>query len=166
MIWLESGFVLVTAVCSIPTAACGNGAESVVAVDGSNDAVAQSDGRSVSEGATEADVDSAGEDSGDGDSLSDGDANSSSDVQVERASTCVTNSDCGPGRLCGFRVADGCTATGACFASAMPVCNAVLPGCACDGTFVNTTCNGLPSGYTSKPLLHTGACVSDGGSSE
>jgi hypothetical protein len=41
----------------------------------------------------------------------------------------------------------------------MAICNAYSPGCACDGTEESIVCNGLPSGYARKPLLHTGACA-------
>jgi hypothetical protein len=40
---------------------------------------------------------------------------------------------------------------------------AYSPGCACDGTAINVVCNGLPSGYETKPMRHTGACLADGG---
>jgi hypothetical protein len=39
------------------------------------------------------------------------------------------------------------------------VCLAYSAGCACDGTEINVTCNGLPSGYDTKPLAHSGACA-------
>jgi hypothetical protein len=41
-------------------------------------------------------------------------------------------------------------------------CRAYLAGCACDGTEISTICTGLPDGYDTKPLRHTGPCV-DGG---
>jgi hypothetical protein len=37
-------------------------------------------------------------------------------------------------------------------------CKAYSPGCACDGTQVSIVCNGLPSGYASKPLVSAGSC--------
>jgi hypothetical protein len=75
---------------------------------------------------------------------------------------CVTDTDCASGSYCGFNDADKCAATGACFASSGVECAAYSPGCACDGTEVNVACTPYPSGYTSKPLLHTGACESGG----
>jgi hypothetical protein len=61
--------------------------------------------------------------------------------------------------LCGFPALAGCSATGSCFPSPGVICNAYVAGCACDGSEVNTACNGLPTGYAPKPLLHSGACV-------
>jgi hypothetical protein len=77
---------------------------------------------------------------------------------------CATNADCGTNRICGFESASVCPTKGECFAAPATVCQAYGPGCACDGTEVNLICNGLPTGYTTKPLAHTGAC-SDGGPS-
>ncbi|HLK41326.1 MAG TPA: tail fiber domain-containing protein [Polyangiaceae bacterium] len=78
---------------------------------------------------------------------------------------CKTNADCPNGGVCGFPEASGCAAVGACFPSPGVICNAFSPGCACDGTEVSVVCTGLPNGYVSKPLLHTGACASvDAGS--
>jgi hypothetical protein len=75
------------------------------------------------------------------------------------AAGCTTDGDCAKGSLCGFAVADACTATGQCFVSEQVVCNAFSPGCACDGSVVNTVCNNLPGGYVARPLLHDGACA-------
>jgi hypothetical protein len=74
---------------------------------------------------------------------------------------CATDTDCGTGKMCGFKTADSCSATGACFDAPGPgtaMCDAYSAGCACDGTEINLACNGYPSGYGSKPVLHTGAC--------
>jgi hypothetical protein len=57
-------------------------------------------------------------------------------------------------------VAAACSVTGACFPAPGVACDAYSPGCACDGSEINITCTGLPSGYTSKPLLHSGVCTS------
>jgi len=76
---------------------------------------------------------------------------------------CSTDADCPAGSACGFPEAEACAATqGQCFPLPGVECTAVALGCACDGTEVNIACNGLPSGYSPKPLLHTGACT-DGG---
>jgi hypothetical protein len=40
----------------------------------------------------------------------------------------------------------------------MAICNAYSPGCACDGTMISVACTGLPTGYVTKPLAHTGMC--------
>jgi hypothetical protein len=76
---------------------------------------------------------------------------------------CTSDANCPTGSACGFPEADACMTTkGECFPLPGVECNAIVLGCACDGTDVNVACNGLPSGYAPKPLKHTGACV-DGG---
>jgi hypothetical protein len=81
--------------------------------------------------------------------------------------SCVSDVDCPNNGLCGYPEAAGCAATGVCFASPGAVCLAFSPGCACDGSQINVACTGLPSGYFSKALRHTGECtsVSDSGAS-
>jgi hypothetical protein len=79
---------------------------------------------------------------------------------------CKSDADCAAGSLCGFAIADACSATGQCIVSSMVLCNAASPGCACDGTEVNIVCNGLPNGYAPAPLLHTGRCVDSGPASD
>jgi hypothetical protein len=81
--------------------------------------------------------------------------------------SCVSDGDCPNNDLCGYPEAAGCAATGVCFASPGAVCLAFSPGCACDGSQINVACTGLPSGYYSKALRHTGECtsVSDSGAS-
>ena len=54
-----------------------------------------------------------------------------------------------------------CAATGQCFPAPGAVCQAYSIGCACDGTEINVACTGLPAGYASSPLLHTGPCTGD-----
>jgi hypothetical protein len=73
---------------------------------------------------------------------------------------CMTSADCAAGDVCGFPQADGCSAKGSCFPAPGAVCRAYSPGCACDGTEISVVCTGLPSGYLSKPLRHTGVCTS------
>jgi hypothetical protein len=75
---------------------------------------------------------------------------------------CSLASPCPPSSVCGFPQTPACTTTGQCFPAVGISCNAYLPGCACDGTDINIACNGLPSGYETKPLRHTGMCI-DGG---
>jgi hypothetical protein len=77
-------------------------------------------------------------------------------------SACATDADCTSGYRCGFPTADACTATGSCFPVENVECLVYEAGCACDGTEVSIACNGLPGGYSPKPLRHTGACT-DGG---
>jgi hypothetical protein len=80
----------------------------------------------------------------------------------DAGTTCSADSDCLSGHVCGFLETSGCGIEGTCFPAPEVTCNAFSPGCACDGSEVNVICNGLPSGYVTKPLRHTGACV-DGG---
>jgi hypothetical protein len=82
--------------------------------------------------------------------------------QADAASPCTTSADCAPRQVCGFRegVANACSGEqGQCFTPEGVVCNSVLLGCACDGTEVNMVCNGLPSGYATKPVAHAGECT-------
>jgi Cys-rich repeat protein len=72
---------------------------------------------------------------------------------------CMTDSDCGAGGVCGFLESLACSASGQCFPAPGAVCEAYLPGCACDGTEINIACTGMPAGYASKPLLHSGVCT-------
>jgi hypothetical protein len=76
---------------------------------------------------------------------------------------CTSSADCSNGQICGFPQADGCAAKGSCFPAPGVVCLAYSAGCACDGSEISVACTGLPSGYTAKPLLHTGVCASDAG---
>lgn len=71
---------------------------------------------------------------------------------------CTTNAQCGQG-ICGFDQSLGCAATGKCFPQPGAVCNAYSPGCSCAGDTINLICNGLPSGFTTAPLAHTGDCT-------
>lgn len=70
---------------------------------------------------------------------------------------CTTDADCGKG-ICGFPASAGCAAKGECFPEPTSLCDGYSPGCACDGTEVSLICEGLPNGYTKKPLAHAGAC--------
>jgi hypothetical protein len=61
--------------------------------------------------------------------------------------------------LCGFLESEGCSAkTGQCFTTGA-VCNSFSPGCACNGQTINVACTGLPGGYSTAPLAHTGSCT-------
>ncbi len=72
--------------------------------------------------------------------------------------SCTSSNDCAANDVCGFPMQDGCTAKGICFPAPMAICNAYSPGCACDGSMISIACTGLPDGYVSKPLAHTGMC--------
>jgi hypothetical protein len=72
--------------------------------------------------------------------------------------SCKDNGDCDGSDVCAYAKADACAAKGTCVKSSPSTCNAIEPGCACDGSTINTICNGLPDGYVTKPLRHTGSC--------
>jgi hypothetical protein len=78
-------------------------------------------------------------------------------------SSCTSNAECGAGFACAYKTADACSAVGTCVTVSPVVCNAFEAGCACDGSLVNLTCNGFPSGYASAPVAHTGECAADAG---
>jgi hypothetical protein len=130
------------AVCAIGiVAGCSGGRITIDTSDG---------GRNSSDGGNSSSGGGAGSSSG-GAGSSGGDSGS-----------CTTDADCGGGMMCGFKIADGCSASGACFDAPAPgtaMCLAYEAGCACDGTEINLACNGYPSGYASKPLSYTGACT-------
>jgi hypothetical protein len=71
---------------------------------------------------------------------------------------CAADTDCPTGSICGFPEADACAATGRCFAVPGAHCEVYEAGCACGGSEINLACTGLPDGYATKPLMHTGAC--------
>jgi hypothetical protein len=73
---------------------------------------------------------------------------------------CLSDAGCMAGQLCGFSIYNACNAAGTCFDVPGPsTCMLYEPGCACDGTEINLTCNGFPTGgLASKPLLHPGSC--------
>ena len=89
----------------------------------------------------------------------DGGAAVDASAAVDAGGPCVTSADCGKNEACGYKQTDGCSAKGTCFASLGATCQLFEPGCACDGSSVNLACNGLPMGYTTKPLRAAGACA-------
>jgi hypothetical protein len=83
------------------------------------------------------------------------------DTAVDGGSgSCTTDTDCGSGRMCAFKIADGCSAKGACITMPAPgpQCNAYSPACTCRNTEINIICTSYPSGYASEPILQTGNC--------
>lgn len=78
------------------------------------------------------------------------------------AAPCAATTDCPSNQVCGFPQTGGCSAHGTCFPVQQVTCGAFSAGCGCDGSEINLVCNGLPTGYALKPLLHSGMCV-DGG---
>jgi hypothetical protein len=124
-------------------------------------------GSASSSGAT-SDSSSPGNSGGGSGSSSSGGAGSSSAASSGATSgqdggSCVSNSDCPKGRLCGYLQSAGCSATGQCIPSPIgPMCGAIAPGCACDGSMVLLGCNGFPADYVSKPFRHSGICMGPG----
>ncbi len=64
---------------------------------------------------------------------------------------CTSPAQCNDGQVCAFPAADRCFGLGTCMAL-HPVCNAIVLGCACDGSKINIACTDLPAGYFSKPV--------------
>ena len=60
----------------------------------------------------------------------DGGTDSGGKTDTGTSKTCTSDSDCGKG-ICGYPMADGCSAKGQCFPEPGAVCNAFSPGCAC-----------------------------------
>jgi hypothetical protein len=76
---------------------------------------------------------------------------------------CMTGADCNAGYHCGFLEDDSCIEIGTCFPAPDAMCDEIELRCACDGTSINLICNGLPDGYTLKPVpikstTYTGDC--------
>jgi hypothetical protein len=79
----------------------------------------------------------------------------------DSGAACLSSSDCSSGLECLFDIKGGCGIHGACmkgFDPTKPICNAISNSCSCSGHTVNVICNGLPNGYFSEPIAHSGAC--------
>jgi hypothetical protein len=80
--------------------------------------------------------------------------------------SCTHESDCAPGLVCGYAVADGCAARGTCIPRWPPdggaACGALATNCGCDGQVVITGCNYF-QGYAPAPVTTGLACLTDGG---
>ncbi len=90
-----------------------------------------------------------------------GDCAGACDSGVDAApSTCTTDSDCGSGRLCEFKITEGCSAAGRCFTPPPPgpICNAYSAACSCSGQTINVICTIYTSGYAALPIAYHGAC--------
>jgi hypothetical protein len=79
---------------------------------------------------------------------------------------CQRESDCGsPNLVCGYKIADGCSATGVCIQRyplpGQPACAALIDICGCDGTTVTVGC-GYASGYAPAPIASSLSCPNDG----
>jgi hypothetical protein len=133
----------------------------VVGCSGGMTTIDTNDGGGSSSGASSSGGSSGGSSSGGSSGSSSGGGSSSSGGSGGDGGGCATDADCGTGKMCGFKTADSCSATGTCFVAPGPgtaMCLAYSPGCACDGTEINLACNGYPSGYASKPVRYTGTC--------
>ncbi len=81
------------------------------------------------------------------------------DAAAGTSPSCVTDADCAVGRLCGYPIAAGCTAIGACYdGQTGPPCDSFVPACACDGTTVKLDCDDLPAGIAARPIVAMGSC--------
>ncbi len=72
-----------------------------------------------------------------------------------------SSQDCSHGLSCLFDIKCGCSVQGVCmqgFDPNKPICNAISNSCSCSGQTVNVICNGLPGGYYSEPIAHSGGC--------
>lgn len=79
---------------------------------------------------------------------------------IDGSAPCKTAAECGPDAVCGFASGAKCGDFGTCFSTkGLLTCAAYSPGCACDGTTVNVACDPVPSGYTTAPIVHAGACT-------
>jgi hypothetical protein len=85
------------------------------------------------------------------------------------AGACSSDADCSASEMCAFKIADACSAVGACIARPAPgpQCAAYSPACTCDNKTINVVCTSYPSGYASAPVSYRGECelaVPDAGS--
>lgn len=83
------------------------------------------------------------------------------DIDAGSPATCKSDMDCGTGMMCGFTIADGCSAVGTCVVgpgSGTAMCEAYAVACSCSGTEVSVICNGYPAGQASAPIAHSGTC--------
>jgi hypothetical protein len=81
--------------------------------------------------------------------------------EVPTYGPCPADAGCGAGRLCAFKVADGCRANGTCVdvsLSNATFCATPVVSCGCDGSEVTVGCSELPSGWAQRPVASTGAC--------
>ena len=74
---------------------------------------------------------------------------------------CKETRDCAVGLTCLFDIKGGCNVEGVCMHGVdptKPICNAISISCTCSGHAANVICNGLPSGYFTEPIAHSGPC--------
>jgi hypothetical protein len=100
------------------------------------------------------------------DAGSDGDVDAGHDAGGPPKGECENDSDCVAGRVCSFKIADGCNAPGTCIEQPVPNpanCSVTKLACDCYGGAIVLGCNGYPDGLASQRLAHAGVCGSDGG---
>jgi len=78
---------------------------------------------------------------------------------------CSGDAECGPEQICAYLESAGCTAHGQCVPRSNSTMCILTRSCDCDGGTIdyNVACSPGMSGYVSTPILHMGACASDGG---
>lgn len=81
------------------------------------------------------------------------------EIDAGGGDTCSVTKACTGGDVCGFPRVPVCGTEGQCFKRQQVECLVYQAGCACDGTEISVACNGLPAGYDTKPLRHTGVCI-------
>ena len=86
-------------------------------------------------------------------------------TSVDGGTACSGDGECGSGQICAYLENARCEAHGQCLTNlAGEMCIDAF-ACGCDGGTIhyNVTCSPGVSGYVSTPILHLGACGSDGG---
>jgi hypothetical protein len=97
------------------------------------------------------------------------DAGSASEAaSVDGGKACSDDTECGSGQICAYLESAGCAAHGECVTNLAPMGGVGCiesTSCGCDGGSINynVTCAPGMSGYVSVPILHLGACATDGG---
>ena len=88
---------------------------------------------------------------------------------AQQGANCDRESDCAEGLVCGYKIADGCSAHGVCVPR-LPqpgpnetFCGAGKTFCGCNGVTVPVFGCAYAGGYAPAPVLHDGDCSSDGG---
>jgi len=86
-------------------------------------------------------------------------------TSVDGGRVCSGDGECDPGQICAYLQSAGCAVHGECVTNLAGTMCIDAFACGCDGGTINynVTCSPGVSGYVSTPVLHLGACGSDGG---
>ncbi|HEY2746893.1 MAG TPA: hypothetical protein VGL86_19860 [Polyangia bacterium] len=96
------------------------------------------------------------------------------DLSVPDGAPCIRDSDCEPtpepapngafgARVCAYKIADGCAATGHCASLPSPTCASFTELCGCDGNPVRAGACFYADGYAGGPTTGASVCGDDGG---